>query len=270
LESGPDGTEAYETVGSPEVVENVPNGLGRALRAVLTVSEVIAPHVALFEDATVLFTGLGPFLSTDLVKLLPPEATAYQEELREGHNTDLMVLGQYGYDVELIHLALSQSDPQPRVLPQEGFLDEVLFGWDWWKGGNLAYLELVAEYHTGLQYMKSLEWFQWPTTEAEEVVRPSANQPDYDPETELHAMGYVVGKNGLSAPARWRILEGAVDTLGLKAVAYIIASNCRRFKRQKGGREKYAEALADWEHDLAKLKDRFYRGYTFRWPGTEP
>ena len=75
----------------------------------------------------------------------------------------------------------------------------------------------------------------------------------------------------MSREERWEVLTNdALSELGLREVAEIIARLCRERKRQGHGRERYAYAIAEWEHDLARLKREYY-DYTsepFRWPST--
>ncbi|MDP9474167.1 MAG: hypothetical protein M3R38_00425 [Actinomycetota bacterium] len=78
---------------------------------------------------------------------------------------------------------------------------------------------------------------------------------------------------GTSRAERWRILKDkVVPALGLEEVAGTIASHCRTRKRQRGGRERYAHAIAEWEYDLARLKRELYDSgpSRFYWPRSEP
>ena len=67
------------------------------------------------------------------------------------------------------------------------------------------------------------------------------------------------------------LTNDALSELGLREVAEIIARLCRERKRQDDGRQRYAYAIAEWEHDLARLKREYYdrASESFRWPSTQ-
>jgi hypothetical protein len=54
----------------------------------------------------------------------------------------------------------------------------------------------------------------------------------------------------------------------LEEVSRTIAGHVRRARAQRGGEERYVYAIDQWEHDLARLKERFYdvRHSGFAWP----
>lgn len=110
-----------------------------------------------------------------------------------------------------------------------------------------------------------------PQPSAEARKKPDAARLDLPERSELHRLGYRIG--GLSRGKRWRILiEEAVPRLGLEKVARTIAGHRQRALSQAGGAERFAHAVAEWEHDLALLKRECYdRGRKgFAWPSTGP
>ena len=112
--------------------------------------------------------------------------------------------------------------------------------------------------------------FTWPSTDAEETRGTSDSELELKPESRLRQLGYDTNQ---SRSARWRILTTkAVPELGLPKVASLIAWFCRSRKQQRGGRQKFARAIGEWEHDLARLKREVYPGYrpSFNWPRSEP
>ncbi|MBA2712493.1 MAG: hypothetical protein H0U55_02935 [Rubrobacteraceae bacterium] len=197
----------------------------------------------------------------------------------------------------------------PKVLPQEGFVDELLFGHDWWNE-EVESLRTMTDQHRGLQIARSVgllapvgigspvapkprvtppqssttpqseprekpqpeamsKDFSWPTTEAQET-KGAGDELDLRARSRLNELGYNTNK---SRPVRWRVLtEYAVPELGLPKVANMIAWLCRTRKQQRGGREKYARAIGEWEHDLARLHKERYPGHRprFVWPRQEP
>lgn len=78
-------------------------------------------------------------------------------------------------------------------------------------------------------------------------------------------MGYQI--TNTSREVRWSVLQRAVPTMGLKKVAYNIASHIKLRKGQKNGNEKFSYAVREWEHDLIKLKSQYYKK-DFTWPST--
>ena len=68
---------------------------------------------------------------------------------------------------------------------------------------------------------------------------------------------------------RWDILTGkAVPQLGLKSVAYTIAYLIRGRKAMKNGMNRNQYAITEWEYDLQRLKDKYYKK-EFKWPSTK-
>lgn len=106
--------------------------------------------------------------------------------------------------------------------------------------------------------------FRWPTTEANESKGQSDKEGNFKLETDLHRLGYKI--TGLNRLQRWDILvRKAIPKLTLKEIAYTIARNIRLRKSQAGGKTKFAYAIAEWEHDLKRLKQEYYKS-NFTWP----
>jgi hypothetical protein len=108
--------------------------------------------------------------------------------------------------------------------------------------------------------------FEWPNTNIGEKTHPE--EPDdtkLNQNSALKLMGYQI--TGLTRDKRWSILKKAVPKLGLKKVATIIAYNVKLRKGQKNGMKKFQYAITEWEHDLIKLKETYYKK-DFKWPNT--
>ncbi|MDP9477111.1 MAG: hypothetical protein M3R38_15755 [Actinomycetota bacterium] len=230
------------------------------------------PHASNLRSLTVLFSGQGPYGVEDLTRLLPAEVRRFEhKEAPRGIAADVLVLGRRGFSPDAVQAAIRKRGARLRILPQEGFVDEVLFGRDWWKD-HVDRLNAVLEHHPGLRYVRSQETFRWPNTDAPESVgevRPESY--DFRPETELHVLGYRI--TGRTREQRWRVLVTvAVPRLGLKEVAETIAGHCKGRKRQRNGRERFSYAIAEWEHDLDRLKRELYPGHRprFAWPTADP
>lgn len=156
----------------------------------------------------------------------------------------------------------------------------MLFGRDWWTE-RVDFLNAVPQ-HPGLAFTKSLEnlptfrrladpgkRFRWPSTEEREAARPVREESGYRDSTLLFDLGYRT--TGMSDDMRWFVLtRKALPVLGLREVAETIARLCRDRKRQEGGRQRYAEAIGKWEHDLARLKRKFYDGPPADFAGRPP
>ena len=122
------------------------------------------------------------------------------------------------------------------------------------------------EYHAGLRYAKSLveEEFEWPSTHAVLSIGTEGNETEYQVELDLHKSGYMIWRNGrrLKNSERLNILRRIVNRsvpelrrkLPLKEVAEVIASHCKKYKRQ--GRNE--NAIDSYGNDLAWLKKTYY------------
>ncbi|MYL35571.1 hypothetical protein GLW05_18500 [Pontibacillus yanchengensis] len=109
--------------------------------------------------------------------------------------------------------------------------------------------------------------FKWPTTEINEETSESENNIDLNSKSALRDLGYRI--TGLSRKERWDILANkAVPKLGLKRVANMIAYLVRGRKSMKDGIKRNRNSITEWEYDLQKLKDKYYRK-DFVWPFTD-
>lgn len=89
-------------------------------------------------------------------------------------------------------------------------------------------------------------------------------QSNFKEETTLHRLGYKI--TGLNRIQRWEVLiSEAIPQMLLKDIVFTIARNIRLRKSQVGGKSKFAYAIAEWEHDLKRLKKEYYRS-NFTWP----
>lgn len=113
---------------------------------------------------------------------------------------------------------------------------------------------------------KKEDAFAWPPTEVTASEGNGQNEEKTLNETsELKKMGYQI--TGVTREKRWKALEKAVPQLGLKKVVHIISYNVKLRKGQKNGMKKFAYAISEWEHDLAKLKKHYYK-QEFKWPNS--
>jgi hypothetical protein len=243
--------------------------------------------------------------------LLPEEAEWHEHGYAPGGFVPtVVVLGRADYTTDDLRAMLRQIEGSPKVLPQEGFVDELLFGHDWWDE-EIESLRTMADQHRGLQIARSTGMltpvgvgvpkpitkattpkpataprppekhvpgrtamapptsFSWPSTETQET-KGAGDELDLRARSRLNELGYNTNQ---PRSARWRVLTAsAVPELGLPKVANMIAWLCRTRKQQRGGRQKYARAIGEWEHDLARLRKELYPRHhsRFAWPRDEP
>ena len=230
----------------------------------------------------VLFCGELPYSVDALSRLLPDPCYWYEQtDIPTNILVNTVVVGQRGVlSPSISHqldLAARSGGAPPRFIPQEGFVDEILFGHDWWT--DYPYLLNGAlAYHQGLQlahaaHLNGDAVFPWPGTEAEEADGTDSDDQieEFQAETLLHALGYQI--TGKSRATRWAVLtETAIPRLGLQIVVETIAMHIRLRKAQRDGRWHYRHAIAEWEYDLSRLKTDYWSklGYRFSWPSSEP
>ncbi len=277
---------------------------------------LVVPRAFTFAGFRILFVGHDPFDAEELGGLLP-DGTVWceQQYAPDGFEPEVVVLGRT-FPGGLIESVLEDNASSSKVIPQEGFLDELLFGHDWWTVKREALREMVG-IHPGLQAASSVgalrpfgteapaprpveqkspptldlstpnkgtgagvapvgtenpasSAFSWPSTEAKETGGRSEGEYDLRDRSRLKELGYDTTR---APSARWRILiTEAVPELGLPRVAGLIAWFCRSRKAQRGGRQKFARAIGEWEHDLERLRREVYPSHRprFNWPRSEP
>ncbi|MBA2781640.1 MAG: hypothetical protein H0T74_01765 [Rubrobacteraceae bacterium] len=266
------------------------------------IGRLVVPRAFGFTDHKVLFLGYAPFDSEELGGLLPREVQWHEHDYApEEFVPDIVVLGREGFEKGTIKSVLEDLETPPKIVPQEGFLDELLFGHDWWDD-EVEALRTMVNHHRGLQSARSLgalalvgieqpQQKKKPAIE-EGVLRtqqttvkspqrtgatpmpskfswPSteANESTKIGATELDLQPQSRLKQlgydtTKSRSERWRILTTrAVPELELPKVASFIAWLCRTRKSQKGGREKFISSITEWEYDLARLKREIYPSY---------
>lgn len=198
--------------------------VGARLGYLEKMGELLLPRAFAFADQAVLFTGNVPYEAHWLARLLPDDAKVRVDgEDPETTSFDVVVVGRTGFYHDRMRRVLASRKEPCRFLPQEGFLDELLFGRDWWnKESRLLNDTLV--YHWGLQCSKDLfdsfarryvnpeKRFRWPSSEIEETEKPAL--PDSirrRTSSELWDLGYRI--TGMKRSERWERLCEAVAQL---------------------------------------------------------
>jgi hypothetical protein len=229
--------------------------------------KTIVPNAERFNGHNVVFTGEDPYALDDLVGLLSPETNWFINQSPAAEPVHTVVIGQVEYAEQLIQNILGSGFTPPRFAPQEGFLDELLFGHDWWSV-DIPLLNNAAEYHEGLKFVKSLGWFPWPGTE---VTRSDGSEAEFEftqDQSFLYVLGYSVRKGGPGRRQRWIILQGAVRSHGLQAVSEQIASAVRLRAKRSDATTTFKRSIEEWRHDLGRLRKTYFdkTRTKFRWP----
>jgi hypothetical protein len=207
------------------------------------------------------------------------------EVYQPGPYSDVLVIGRNGWSERIIHELLdARAGRQLRVYSQEMFLAFLISGYDPLDEPEEV-ARALANSHPGLAFLERVG-FQWPTTEVE-LAGAGAIDADLLRLGFLKYKGYTVGKAGLSAAVRQRVLAEVYDedlpegfppyyvnqwgppqsARRLKKMADSIAAFCRNNKKKDNAPE---HAIADWEADLRWLKSQFYDGqYRFKWPSAD-
>jgi hypothetical protein len=93
-------------------------------------ASLVAPNALAMSGKTVQFIGADPFTVDDLQGLLPSDVTVVIDEPVD--EPDIVVLGVEDFEEEQISAAVDARHEGTSFLPQDGFLDLVLFGYNWW------------------------------------------------------------------------------------------------------------------------------------------
>lgn len=240
---------------------------------------MVVPRAFAFAGRKALFAGHGPFDPEELASRLPEEAEWHEQHYApDGFVPDLFVLGRDGFSKEPLRLLLRERAASAKVVPQEGFINELLFGHDWWSEA-VGSLHKTVPNHRGLQIARSVNALAAvgilapqpankeagtvgtrdpaaPAPAREASLRSAVSDEEFswpsieaaetrgvgDSEFELRIRSRLkeLGYDTNQPPsARWRVLTTrAVPELGLPKVANMIAWFCRSRKQQKGGEAK--------------------------------
>jgi hypothetical protein len=138
-----------------------------------------------------------------------------------------------------------------------------------------------ADGHPALEYLIS-SGFEWPIVLARNGVGPLEDPPEVT-ESPIHVLGYRVGKSGLAATERRKILKASFQGKlpRVESDRYMRAwgqprtrDRLRRMARHIawlarlwGNQQSHTVATSHWREDLSWLRDEFYEPWMrFRWP----
>jgi hypothetical protein len=81
-----------------------------------------------FSGKTVILIGEVPYAQDDIAGLLPPQCTVHQDDVPTNICADYIVIGQRAADTSKLDNCLQYACTDTRFVPQDGFLDDFLFG----------------------------------------------------------------------------------------------------------------------------------------------
>ena len=136
---------------TPENTGVDPEEFARQVNYLAALGRLVVPRAFGFGDRAILFVGHEPFDAEDLGNLLPDGSEWYElAYASEQFSPDVVVLGAEGFPEEAARSVLGRVAGSAKILPQEGFLNELLFGHDWWTEGSDS-LRQSASSHRGIQ-----------------------------------------------------------------------------------------------------------------------
>jgi hypothetical protein len=132
-----------------------PDDFAAQVNYLAAIGRMIVPRAFAFAESRVLFIGHVPFNAEELGSLLPEETEWYEHSYApDEFAPGLVVLGCADYAKDDLRSLLSGLEGSPKVLLQEGFVDELLFGHDWWDE-EIESLRTMVDQHRGLQIARS-------------------------------------------------------------------------------------------------------------------
>jgi hypothetical protein len=215
---------------------------------------------------SVAFVGDGPHLAADLARIVPIGELVRDPEA-EGF-VDTIVLGLDAVPSSHVYERMNQSPRPARYLPQEGWIELVLFGRDWWQDSQR--LNDAASDHAPLGEVKR-RWpradFGWPGTSVSGDGPPM--EQDFHEVGFLRISGYQL--TGMDHGERMNVLRRVTIPLhGLQKVAEEIANFVRLAKLRV--KSDWSYAIGQWELDLEVLwREEYPKHHSrFPWPETGP
>ncbi len=245
-----------------------------------------------------LLIGEDPFTKADLESFFEHHNISISEMLLP---TTVIVMGREGWDKGQVNSLIEASAGRSlRVYSQELLLS-ILAGlpdpFEQPMPERRAHLPAYRSGHPGLEFV-SKGWLGWVMA----VVPLSGPQCSFNPgtrgrlqegkyedraeESPLHAMGYHVGKSGLTQDDRQKLLGNCFSGIipwvqnaaymeewgnpgspeRLRRIALQLTTNLEN-TRNRSDWQRYGDAIEDWQEDLLWLKASFYRGnLRFSWP----
>lgn len=113
-----------------------PEDFAHQVNYLAALGRLVVPRAFTFVGQRILFVGHEPFDAEELGNLLPDGVGWYEEQYApEKYAADIVVLGRT-FSKGLVKSVLNDIQGSPKIVPQEGFLDELLFGHDWWSASR--------------------------------------------------------------------------------------------------------------------------------------
>ncbi len=175
-----------------------PDSFAHRVNYLAALGRLVVPRAFAFAGRRVLFVGHEPFDAEELGGLLPDGTEWHEHQYApEWFEPDVAVLGR-AFPEGTVEFVLRGAGGSPKVVPQEGFLDELLFGHDWWSTKREALREMVAS-HRGLRAAGSVGALSPVGVEGPQPVEKSGSRVD-DPSTPDAATETVRAPGGISSP----------------------------------------------------------------------
>ena len=132
-----------------------PEDFAQQVNYLAALGRLVVPRAFAFLGRRILFVGHEPFDAEELGNLLPDGVGWYEQQYApEDYAADIVVLGRV-FPKGLVRSVLHEIEGSPKIIPQEGFLDELLFGLDWWSGKRESLQGMIDSYRV-LQAVRSL------------------------------------------------------------------------------------------------------------------
>jgi hypothetical protein len=150
----------------------------RYARYLARVGKSIADRAFGLYYESILFIGVGTYRPEDLATLIPRDTEHHVGAAVPPRLVpDIIVVGRDAIEREFgtwMDLIRRRSRHAPKILPQEGFLDELLFGGKWWEKSETERSRLS---HPGLELLDDASLLLSPGSVFPPLKRPNPSRP---------------------------------------------------------------------------------------------
>jgi hypothetical protein len=237
-----------------------------------------------FNITSVTTLGSGPFAEFEYDEFLKRhkiECYNLSEEI------EVLIVGRESwFGWQIIEMLKLRKGKTLKVYSQEMFLSFLFTGRDPFAGPPEV-LDEFARIHPVYTFLNSLK-FRWPSTLVTTSCHQKLKEVNWPERGALAALGYRVGRSGLTEARRRLILSNAFNNTllsdlpraylnewgspqtaqRLKKIADSLAAFCRNAKNRQS--QNMEQTIDNYEDDLYWLKENYYDklGFTFYWPDT--
>ena len=231
----------------------------------------------------VVTTGSGPFIEEDFDYFLNfLNIKTYEPN----ENLEILIVGRNNWDKEIFDQHFRKRKGKSiKVYTHEMVMAYIACGKD--PCTEYSIFKLFDEDHPALGYITYKDYPLYKPKPEPKVAKPSDPYVNLPQVGMLKIMGYSVGTGGKNVIERQKILHGMFTSIlpnvisreymeqwgkpqsqkRLLKLANSIATFTRNAKHKND--KSLQEAITEWEHDLAWLKEKIYKGhFRFPWPFT--